>query len=144
MNCQHALLSILAASALAPLMGCGGGSTPLPISVSFSGTNSQTIGQGQSVSVTAIVANDSSGKGVSWILTGPGTLSKQTSTSVQYDAPASLPSDETATVTAKSVADPTRKTDYTVNLVAIVVSVSPDNAPDIVVANSGLTLTATV
>jgi len=125
-------------------MGCGGGSTPLPISVSFSGTNSQTIGQGQSVSVTAIVANDSSGKGVSWILTGPGTLSKQTSTSVQYDAPASLPSDETATVTAKSVADPTRKTDYTVNLVAIVVSVSPDNAPDIVVANSGLTLTATV
>src|SRR6266550_3582163 len=69
---------------LAMLAGCGGAaSTPPPkISVSFGGGNSQTIGQGQSVTITATVANDPSGRGVSWTLAGPGSLSKQTSTSV--------------------------------------------------------------
>jgi hypothetical protein len=59
--------------------GCGGGSSlpPPPISVSFNGGSSQTIGQGQSATITAIVANDQSGKGVTWMLTGPGALSKQ-------------------------------------------------------------------
>lgn len=128
----------------AMLSGCGGGaSAPQPkISVSFSGGNSQTIGQGQSITITATIANDPSGRGVSWALAGPGSISKQTSTSVEYDAPASVAPNGSATITAKAVADTTVSAVYTVNLAAIVVTVSPDNVS--VVANTVQMFTATV
>lgn len=128
----------------AVLAGCGGGtSTPPPkISVSFGGGNSQTIGQGQSITITATIANDSSGGGVTWALAGPGSISKQTSTSVEYDAPASVATNGSATITAKAVADASVSSVYTVNLAAIVVTVSPDNVS--VVANTGQMFTATV
>jgi len=116
--------------AIGILGGCGGcTSTSSPvISVSFSGGSSQTIGQGQTVTITAIVANDSSGKGVTWALTGPGALSKQTSASVEYDAPPNVGSNATATITATAVADPSKSAAYTMNLAAITVSVSPASA----------------
>ena len=128
----------------AVLAGCGGGtSTPPPkISVSFGGGNSQTIGQGQSITITATIANDSSGGGVTWALAGPGSISKQTSTSVEYDAPASVATNGSATITAKAVADASVSSVYTVNLAAIVVTVSPDNVS--VLANTGQMFTATV
>jgi len=87
--------------------GCSSGSSTPPISVSFAGSNSQTIAQGQSATITASVSNDPAGKGVTWKVTGPGVLSKETSTSVEYDAPAGVPSNATAIVTATAVADPT-------------------------------------
>jgi hypothetical protein len=79
--------------------GCGGGSSvpPPPISVSFNYGSAQTIGQGQSVTITAIVANDPRGQGVTWMLTGPGALRKQTNTSVEYDSPPAVASNATAT-----------------------------------------------
>jgi predicted dienelactone hydrolase len=128
----------------AMLTGCGGAaSTPPPkISVSFGGGNSQTIGQGQSVTITATVANDPSGRGVSWTLAGPGSLSKQTSTSVEYDAPASVVTNGSATITAAAVASTTASAVYTLNLAAIVVTVSPDNVT--VVANTAQPFTAAV
>ena len=128
----------------AMLAGCGGGnSTPPPkMSVSFAGGNSHTIGQGQSITITATIANDPSGKGVSWALAGPGSISKQTSTSVEYDAPASVLANGSATITAKAVADTAVSAVYTVNLAAIVVTVSPDNVS--VVAHTGQMFTATV
>lgn len=100
------------------LSGCGGGtSTPPPaISISFSGANSQTLWQGQSVIIAAVVSNDSSGRGVTWTLSGPGALSKQTSTSVEYDAPTGLASNATATVTATAAADPTKSAPFTVTV----------------------------
>jgi len=112
------------------LSGCGGGTNapPPPISVSFSAGSSQTLGQGQSVMITAIVANDSSGKGVSWTLIGPGALSKQSSTLVEYDAPAKLTDNANATITAGAVADPSKTAVYAVNLAVISVSVSPATA----------------
>jgi hypothetical protein len=111
------------------LPGCGGASGPPPVlSISFAGGSSQTIGQGQTATITAIVANDSSGKGVTWVLTGPGALSKQTDTSVEYDAPGKVPSNVSATITATAVADPSRSAVYTVNLAVIAVSVSPSSA----------------
>ena len=48
----------------------------LPISVALSPSSSQTIDQGQTVAVTATVTNDVSSEGVSWALTGPGSLSQ--------------------------------------------------------------------
>ncbi len=130
------------------LSGCGSGSSAPPppvISISFSGGGSQTIAQGQSATITANISNDPSGKGVTWKLTGPGTLSKQTSTSVEYDTPVSVVSTVTATVTATSVADPTKSASYTVTITpppAISVSVSPDSVT--VAANATQQFTATV
>ena len=100
------------------LSGCGSGtSTPPPaISISFPGGSSQTIMAGQSVSITVNVSNDSSGRGVTWKLTGPGALSKQTSTSVEYDSPVSVASNATATVTATAVADPSKSASDTVTI----------------------------
>ncbi len=56
------------------------------------------------MNITASVANDSSGKGVSWSLTGAGTLSNQTTTGVTYTAPATVTSTFVATVVATSIA----------------------------------------
>ena len=116
---------------LTPLLfnGCGSGasSTP-PISVGFINSGPLTIGQGQSFTIVAEVTNDSSGKGVTWNLTGPGTLTKQTSLSVEYDAPMSVTSNGTATVTAMSVADPTKSATFTLNLGVVTVSVAPATA----------------
>src|SRR5215813_7594435 len=90
--------------------GCGGGTSAPPpaLSISFSGGNSQTVAQGQSVTISAVITNDPSAKGVTWKLSGPGALSKQTTTSVEYDAPATVASSVSAIVTATAVADPTK------------------------------------
>jgi dienelactone hydrolase len=115
------------------LCGCGAGSSAPPpvLSISFPSGSSKTIVQGQSVTITVAISNDTSGKGVTWKLTGPGALSKQTSTSVEYDAPASVASSVTATVTATAVADPAKSAPFTVTITPpppISVSVSPDSA----------------
>lgn len=114
-NFWIALCSLGCASILS---SCGGGSSspPLQISVTFPSGNSQTIQQGQVITITASVSNDSLGKGVTWTLTGPGTLNKQMTTSVEYDAPASVISNMTATVTATAVADPSTSAAFTVTV----------------------------
>ena len=82
----------------------------LPISVALSPSSSQTIDQGQTVAVTATVTNDVSSEGVSWALTGPGSLTSPTTTSVTYNPPtAIITSGQQATVTATSVANQTKK-----------------------------------
>ncbi|HEV2402509.1 MAG TPA: FG-GAP-like repeat-containing protein [Candidatus Sulfotelmatobacter sp.] len=87
------------------MTGCSGSSKP-PISVSLSPAAAQGIDQGQMLSVSATVSNDTSGKGVSWVLTGPGSLSTSTTSSVTYNAPTTnVTSAEQATVTATSLAD---------------------------------------
>ncbi len=99
--------------------GCGGGSshsTPQPtfqVSVSLSPASQQGIDQGQSVSFTASVANDSNNQGVSWSLSGSGcsgsacgALSNASTTSSTYSAPATVSSGFTVSVKATSVKDP--------------------------------------
>ena len=146
-NARVALLAVGYLSATI-LSGCNSSSSapPPPVtSISFSGGSSQTIAQGQSATITAIVTNDSSGKGVTWKLTGPGALSKQTGTSVEYDAPASVTSSATATVTATDVADPTKSATFTITITPpppISVSVAPN--PVVVGPNTSQVFTATI
>jgi hypothetical protein len=116
--CPSAGLAGLLMTLLA--LGCGGGNSTAPppppppppsnISVSLSPSSPQTVDQGQTINITATVENDSSGKGVTWSVSGDGTLSNQTSTSVAYDVPSNIliPLSVTGTITAKSVSDPTK------------------------------------
>jgi hypothetical protein len=91
--------------AMAAAMGGCGSSSP-PISVSLSPSSPQAIDQSQTVTVMATVTNDTSSKGVSWTLTGPGSLSNSTGPSVTYISPTTnLTSAQQATVTATSAAD---------------------------------------
>ncbi len=94
--------------AMITVMG-GCGSSPPPISLTLSPSSAQAIDQGQTVAITATVTNDTSYRGVSWLLTGPGALVNTTSTSVTYNAPSTnLTSAQQATVTATSIADKTK------------------------------------
>lgn len=63
------------------------------------------------VPVTATVANDSKNGGVQWAVSGGGTLTNESTTppyTATYNAPASVSSPFTATVTATSVSDSTK------------------------------------
>lgn len=92
------------------LGGCGNSSRPA-ISVSLSPSSSTAIDQSQSITITATVANDASGQGVTWSLSGPGTLKQNGSltpnvSSATYVSPTGIiTTSEQATVTATSVAD---------------------------------------
>ncbi len=90
------------------LGGCSNGGTPsgLPITIALSPT-SASLNEGGTVNIVATVSNDSSNKGVSWSLSGVGTLSAQTITSVTYTAPATVTSTSVATVVATSIASST-------------------------------------
>jgi hypothetical protein len=95
--------------ALTLLSSCSSSNSAPPISVAVSASAAQTD-QGKSVTLTATITNDSSGGGVSWSLSGPGSLSLQSPTSVTYVAPA--PSNTTtvqkATISATSMKDSTK------------------------------------
>jgi hypothetical protein len=82
-------------------LGCGsssgGGSTP---TIALSET-AATIDQGQSSIITASTAHDA-GEGVSWAVSGGGTLSGSSVTSVTYNAPATVTSATVVTITATS------------------------------------------
>jgi Putative Ig domain len=87
------------------LVGCNNSNSTPPISVSLSPSSAQALDQGKTISFTATVTNDSTSKGVTWSLTGAGSLSSQTTSSATYQAPATVTSAQTATVKATSVAD---------------------------------------
>lgn len=87
-------------------------------------------------SFTATLANDSQNRGVTWSLSGAGCsgltcgmLSNGTATSVTYAAPANAPSPSAVSLTATSVADPTKTGIAAITVTpAISVSVAPSSA----------------
>jgi len=85
------------------------GSSKPPIIVTVTAPRSQTD-QGLTIPITAQITNDSSGQGLKWSLTGVGSLSATSGGSVTYTAPAvsNITTVQSATVTATSVADPTK------------------------------------
>ena len=109
-------LTFVVATTAMVAVGCG---SPSSISLSLSPSSPQAIDQGQTLAIRATVTNDKSSKGVAWNLTGPGSLSNATGFSVTYNSPTtSFTSPQTATLTAKAVADQTKQasTQITVNL----------------------------
>lgn len=105
---------------LAILCAAGCSDSRRPIVVSLTPSTAQTMDQGQSLTINAVLTNDKDSKGVTWASTGSGSLSSQTSSSVVYNAPGSgviaeakiklnaktaVTENQTATVTATSVAD---------------------------------------
>lgn len=105
---MRSFLVLVLVGTLGFLVGCGGNGTPVgvPITISLSPSSASVNANGV-VNIVATVSNDSSGKGVSWTLSGVGTLSAQTTTSVTYTAPATVTSTSVATVVATSIASPT-------------------------------------
>lgn len=78
-----------------------------------SSTGTVSMNAGDSITLTATVTNDVNNGGVTWALTGAGTLSSPTSTTVVYTAPASLVGTTTPVVTATAVADTTQNASAT-------------------------------
>jgi len=83
------------------LTSCSGKSA---ITITLSPSSTVTINQGQTQAITATLTNDTKNQGVTWTVSGVGTLSDQTTTGVTYVSPASLTADTTVTITATSVA----------------------------------------
>ena len=111
------ILSGLSAVFTLGLSGCGGSSSTQPITVSVT-ASVKGIDQAQTATVTAAVSNDSKSAGVQWSVSGGGSLSGQSATSATFNAPASVTTAFTATVTASSVTDSTR-------LASVQIKVSP-------------------
>ena len=102
---------------LAVLSGCGGGG-PKPVVVALSLASPQAVDYGQTLAVTATVTNDVMTKGVTWTVSGAGTLTGQTATGVTYMAPApgGAIASTSGTLTATSVADPTKTISVMINV----------------------------
>jgi len=90
------------------ISACAGGNKTPVLSVSISPSATQSLDQGQSLGFTASVSNDSSNAGVTWTVSGGGTLTNSTTTGVTYTAPATVSSVTTAMLTAASVKSTTQ------------------------------------
>jgi hypothetical protein len=116
------------------ITGCGGGGytppppPPPPINVSISPTFG-AMDQGQSVTFTA-TTNDSAGKGVSWSLSGPGTLTGMTSSSTTYQAPSTVSSPAQVTLTATSITNTADFFPFGFNVVPPPMIVTSPGMPD--------------
>ena len=71
-------------------------------------TGSTQVQAGATLVITASVTNDTNKAGVTWVLNGEGALSNQTTASATYTAPTGFAGTITPTVTATSIADPTK------------------------------------
>ena len=115
LTAAHLIVTILL---LGGLSGCGSSpsssTTPPPSTITVTVSSStQNVAAAQNATLTA-TTNDP--KGVNWSLSGQGSLSNNTSTSVTYTAPGIVPSAFTATVTATSITQPTVSTKFQINI----------------------------
>ena len=101
------LLSAFIFFVLLILSGCGSSAAP-PVAVGLTPGTTQSVDQAQTVAITATVKNDPKTAGVTWAVSGGGALANTSTTSATYDAPASVTTAFTATVTATSVSDTTK------------------------------------
>jgi hypothetical protein len=111
----------LAFTAFTMLAGCGGTSAP-PISVAIQPLATPSVDQGQSISVTAQVLNDTSNRGVTWSATcsaaNCGQFSGQSGLTAAYTAPSPLTAALPVTIVAQAVKDPTKQGTSSVTVMA--------------------------
>ena len=106
------------------LGGCGGNSAGSTPTIKLLPATGQDVDQGQSITFTASVIDDTSNSGVSWKLTGPncngdscGTFSNTTFAGVTYTAPTGLTTQITVTLTATARVNSTTTATATINVV---------------------------
>lgn len=137
---------------IAALVACSSSShtTPPPISVTLSGapTSLQTSA---TAPLTATVANDSTNAGVTWSVTcgsagACGSFTAVTTTSATYNAPAAVPTGNTVTVTATSMADSTKSSSAVITITASTgaIAVALGSTPASLQVGSGAGITAVV
>ncbi len=113
---MKAFALILLSAQVCFLVGCSGSNT---LSITLSSPTGQSLNAGQSLTITATVANDKNGAGVTWALSGTGALSQNTPTSVIYTAPSNVEAATTVTITATSVANSTIVATETITINAV-------------------------
>lgn len=118
------LSALVLVTFLSFLVACGASVAPLGISLS---APNSAIDQAQTVNISASVKNDSKTAGVTWTLSGSGSLTNRTTSSVTYMAPASVTQAFTANITATSVSDTTKTAivQITVNPLPTITTASP-------------------
>jgi len=121
------------------------------ISITLSPTTANVQAGIGAQNFSAVLTNDTGNKGVTWSLGGTGcsgaacgTLSNVTTTSVTYSGPASVPSPALVTLTATSIADPTKSSPAGITVTAPVgVTVAPTTASVNVSKTQSFTATVT-
>ena len=98
------------------LSGCGGSVSAPSVSVTASASS---VDGTDAVTLTATVTNDKNSSGVTWSVSGGGTLSGPTTSSATYTAPAATSSAQTITVTATSVADTSKTGNASITVAAM-------------------------
>ncbi len=133
------LFAVCTALVVLALIGCGSNASSAPITppptVTVSPQVPTALAGGASEVLTATVANDSANAGVTWVIvSGGGSLTAATSTSVTYVAP--LPVDAgAALITATSKTDPNISASITIPLLAI--SVNPITPTTVTLSGGG-------
>jgi hypothetical protein len=102
-------------------VGCGGGGMSL---LGIAPTTPQVLDVGQTLTITASVVNDTTGQGVSFALTGPGSLGSVTkvpvgdsdTSTVVYSTPSSVTGTATATVLATCLHTPSQTGTVTITI----------------------------
>ena len=133
------------------LAGCGSssGSTPsgvANITVSLTPSSAQTVKAGGTLNIVAS-ANDPNGAGVSWSMTGVGSLTNETTSSATYAAPASVTNNQTVTVTAASITNPAATASLQITVTpstAVSVTISPSELESLTEGQTLSNIKATV
>ncbi len=106
---------VLAGTLLTLLTACGGNSPAPSVAVTAAAS---TVDGNDTTTLSATVTNDKNSAGVTWSVSGGGTLSNTTTTSATYTAPAATSSSQTVTITATSVADSAKTGTVTITIPA--------------------------
>jgi hypothetical protein len=136
MSWKKVALVCLGVGASIWMAGCGGSAPSVGVSVT---AVASTVDGGDTTTLSATVSNDQNSAGVTWTVTGGGTLSSTTTTGATYTAPAPSANALSATVTATSVADKTKSASAT-----IAVPAQPAISTTTLAANVGAAFSSTL